>query len=301
MKNNNCIVITIGYFGDIAFASSIAKKLKLENQFEQVDYLIGFPQMETLMNNNPYIDKVYVSDFPNSVPIKNIDFSKYDKVINLSPLSFEIPPSTEFQITAGVKNPDSQYEIFTNAEYDSIAMSAIEDLRSNGKKVIAVMSNWEPKTYIFTEQQYIDGIDVPNLGYGGKHRDIKYITSELEKEYNVVYVGYPQEYNQTVTSKVEDNDQKSILFECSIMKYCDAFIGTEGGLCNLAAGVGTRTIITGDFVHQLYGWNGVLKKIKQPKLGPIHYFLNSNHVELNSYISDKEVVRQIIEHIKISK
>lgn len=301
MKNTSCLIITIGYFGDIAFASSIAKKLKSESQFQQVDYLIGFPQMETLMNNNPYINKVYVSDFPNSTPIKNIDFSKYDKVINLSPLSFEIPPPTEFQIVAGVKNPDSEYEIFTNAEYDSIAISAIEDLRSNGKKVIAVMANWEPKTYIFTEQQYIDGIDVPNLGYGGKRRDIKYITSELEKEYNVVYVGYPQEYNQTITSKVEDNNQKSILFECSIMKYCDAFVGTEGGLCNLAAGVGTRTIITGDFVHQLYGWNGVLKKIKQPKLGPIHYFLNSNHVELNSYISDEEIVRQIIEHIKISK
>jgi hypothetical protein len=82
------------------------------------------------------------------------------------------------------------------------------------------------------------------------------------------------------------------------MKFCDAFVGTEGGLCNLAAGVGTKTIITGDFVHQLYGWNGVLKKIKEPKLGPIHYFLNSNHVELNSYISDEEVIKQIIKNIK---
>lgn len=297
MKNNNCLVITIGYFGDIAFASSIAKKLKLENQFEKIEYLIGFPQMEALMNNNPYIDKVHVSDFPNAVPTKNIDFSKYNKVIRLSPLSFEMPPPIEFQISAGVKNPDSEYNIYTNSEYDEIAKTVIEDLRSNGKKVIAVMANWECKTYIFTEDQYKAGIDVPNLGYGGKHRNIDYITSELEKEFNLVYVGYPQEYNQLVTSKIEDNDQKSILFECSLMKFCDAFVGTEGGLCNLAAGVGTKTIITGDFVHQLYGWNGVLKKIKEPKLGPKHYFLNSNHVELNSYISDEEVIKQIKIHI----
>jgi hypothetical protein len=298
MKNNNCLIVTIGYFGDIAFASSIAKKLKIENQFKRVDYLIGFPQMQALMNNNPYIDEVYISDFPNSIPSKNIDFLKYDKVVRLSPLSFEIPPPIEFQISAGVNNPDSEYEIYTNSQYDEIAKTAIEDLRSNGKKVIAVMANWEPKTYIFTEDQYRAGIDVPNLGYGGKHRNIEYINSELEKEYNVIYIGYPQEYNQIATSKLEDNHQKSILFECSLMKFCDAFVGTEGGLCNLAAGVGTKTIITGDFVHQLYGWNGVLKKIKEPKLGPIHYFLNSNHVELNSYISDEEVIKQIIKNIK---
>lgn len=298
MKNTSCLVVTFGFFGDIAFASSIAKKLKQENQFDIVDYLIGFPQMETIIKNDPHIDRVYVSDFPSANPVKNIDTSKYDKIVKLSQLSFEIPPPTEFQIFAGVRNPDSEYKIYTSVEYDSIAMSAIEDLRSNGKKVIAVMANWEPKTYIFTEEEYIRGVDIPNLGYGGKHRNIDYVTSELEKEFNVVYVGYPQEYNQTITSKVEDNNQKSILFECSIMKFCDAFVGTEGGLCNLAAGVGTKTIITGDFVHQLYGWNGVLKKIKEPKLGPVHYFLNSNHVELNPYITDEEVVNQIVNNIK---
>lgn len=298
MKNTSCLVVTFGFFGDIAFASSIAKKLKQENQFDTVDYLIGFPQMETIIKNDPHIDHVYVSDFPSANPVKNIDTSKYDKIVKLSQLSFEIPPPTEFQICAGVRNPDSEYKIYTSVEYDSIAMSAIEDLRSNGKKVIAVMANWEPKTYIFTEEEYIRGVDVPNLGYGGKHRNIDYVTSELEKEFNVVYVGYPQEYNQTITSKVEDNNQKSILFECSIMKFCDAFVGTEGGLCNLAAGVGTKTIITGDFVHQLYGWNGVLKKIKEPKLGPVHYFLNINHVELNPYITDEEVVNQIVNNLK---
>lgn len=296
MKNTSCLIITIGYFGDIAFASSIAKKLKLENQFKRVDYLIGFPQMETLMNNNPYIDTVYVSDFPNSNPIKNIDFSKYDKVIKLSPISFEIPPSTEFQIAAGVKNPDSKYEIFTSIEYDLIAKSVIEDLRSNGKKVIAVMTNWEPKTYIFTKQQYIDGIDIPNLGYGGKHRNIHYITSELEKKFNVIYVGYPQEYNQNITSKVEDDNQKSILFESSLIKYCDAFVGTDGGLATIAGGIGTKTIITGDFNLQLYGWNGVLKKIKNPRLGPYEYF-GDPHVVLDPYFTDGEVIENIIKNI----
>jgi hypothetical protein len=70
-------------------------------------------------------------------------------------------------------------------------------------------------------------------------------------------------------------------------------VGGESGLINLAAGVGTKTIITGDYVHQLYGWNGVIRKLKEPKLGPEFYFGNG-HVSLNPYLTDEEVVEQII-------
>lgn len=297
MKSTSCLIKVFGYFGDIAFASSIAKKLKDEKQFDRVDYLIGFPQMEGLINNNPYIDTVFVSDYPNADPIKNIDTSKYDKVVKLKLLSFRIPPPLEFQLEAGVNNPDSEYQIYTSKEYDEIAKNAVDDLRANGKKAIAVMANWEPKTYIFNKEQYIAGIDVPNYGYGGKHRDIQYIVSKLQDHFNIVEVGYPQHYNQSMTSVIQDNHQKSILFECSLMKYCDVFVGTEGGLCNLAAGVGTKTIITGDFVHQLYGWNGVLKKIQEPKLGPVYYFKDKGHIELDPYLTDEEVLKQIINHI----
>ena len=64
-------------------------------------------------------------------------------------------------------------------------------------------------------------------------------------------------------------------------------------MINLAAGVGTKTIITGDFVHQLYGPNGVIKKIKNPKLGPEFYFPNSGHVSLDPYLLDEEVIEQM--------
>ena len=53
MSNTNCLVITEGFFGDIIFASSLANKLK--NEYNEVDYLIGFSQMEILIKNNPDI------------------------------------------------------------------------------------------------------------------------------------------------------------------------------------------------------------------------------------------------------
>lgn len=293
---NRCLIITHGFFGDILFASSIAKKLKDENQFGIVDYLIGFPQMKRLMENNPYIDSVFVSERTSPSPVNsNISFSSYDKIVELRPLSFVEPPPIEFQKYAGVLNPDTYYTTYTEKEYDDFAKNDINNRFGNDKKTIAIMRNWKPKTYLFTEEQYEIGIDVPNLGYGGSHRDIEFVIDGLSKYFNIVYVGVDSNVNQFDTQFIPDDVEGSLLYDCSIIKSCSAFIGAEGGLANLAAGAGVRTIITGDFVHQLYGPNGVLRKIKEPKLGPKYYFPEFGHVTLNPYISDDQIINSIKE------
>jgi hypothetical protein len=297
MKNTNrCLVVTCGFFGDIVFASSLAEKLK--NQFNNIDYLIGFPQIKRLLENNPFIRYVYVSNPPSTNPISTLNISNYSKIINLQPLHYITTPCEEYQQFANIENPTSDYKIYTQPEFDVVAKDVIADLRTKyNKPVIAVMSNWKPKTYIFTKEQYELGIDVPNLGYGGSHRDVQYIVDELQNHFTLYPVGVGDS-NQYDTIFIDDVNQKSLLFEASILKYCDAFIGTDGGLATIAAGVNTKTIITGDFNLQLYGWNGVIKKIKDPKLGPEKYFPEFGHITLDPYLTDKEVVQQIINNIK---
>jgi hypothetical protein len=296
MNNTKCLIITYGFFGDIMFASSLAKKLR--SQYDQIDYLIGFPQMQRLLQNNPYIDNVYVSNIPGPKPVNSIPTDQYARIIELSELHYEITPCEEYQQQAGILNTSSKFEVYTESSYDTYAQAFIDQLRVEHKKpVIGVMSNWEPKTYLFTREQYKAGVDVPNLGYGGAHRNISYITSELERHVTLIPIGVG-DLNQQQTISIPDNDTKSLLFEASVLKYCDAFIGTDGGLATLAAGVGCKTIITGDFNLQLYGWNGVLKKIKDPKLGPNKYFPSVGHITINPYYNDNQVVQTIIENIK---
>lgn len=298
MQNTKCLIITCGFFGDIIFASSLAEKLS--PQYDQIDYLIGFPQMYRLINNNPFINSVYISEFPGPYPINSsLDYSSYDKVIKLESLNYQVTPCEEFQQFAEIENPTSEYKIYTQPEYDEIAQKLIQDLKNQHKKpVIGLMSNWESKTYSFTKEQYTLGIDVPNFGYGGKHRDINFIVNELENYFTLYPLGVGN-LNQQQTLSILEDDTKSILFETSILKYCDAFIGTDGGLATIAAGVGTKTIITGDFNLQLYGWNGVLKKIQDPKLGPNKYFPEEfGHIVLDPYFSDKEIINQIIKQFK---
>lgn len=294
MSSIKCLVVTYGFFGDIMFATSLAETLS--TQYTQVDYLIGFPQMQQLVANNPFINQVFVSNVPGPKPI--LELSGYDRVIELGGLHYEITPCEEYQQQAGFNMLSKTYQVYTLPEYDIIAHKYIDDIRKETRKpVVAVMTNWQPKTYLFTPEQYEAGIDVPNLGYGGQHRDIQYIIDGLQDHFTLYPIGFDSA-NQQQTIHIQDTDTKSLLFEASILKYCDAFIGTDGGLATLAAGVGCKTIITGDFNLQLYGWNGVLKKIVDPQLGPDKYFPEVGHITINPYYKDNEVVQTIIENIK---
>jgi ADP-heptose:LPS heptosyltransferase len=297
MEKSKCLVVTCGFFGDIIFATSLAEKLKHEKGFNEVDYLIGFPQVLRLVKNNPHIGTVYVSDSPSAYPVKiDMDDSQYSEIIRLQQLNYKIPPTCEYQQLSGIKQLSSEYKVYTELEYDRFAKKYVDSIREDGKKVIAVMSNWQPKTYLFTPEQYKAGIDVPNLGYGGSHRDIAKVITDLSNHFILLEVGVPVEYSQAMTSTIADDNHKSLLFEASLMKYCDAFIGTDGGLATIAAGVGTKTVITGDFNLQLYGWNGVIKKVEQPRLGPYEYF-GEPHIVLDPYLSDEEVTQAIISNL----
>jgi hypothetical protein len=295
MRNTKCLVITCGYFGDIMFASSLAPKLV--KQYDQVDYLIGFPQMKTLLENNPSIHNVFVSDTPGPHP-SGQRYQGYERVIQLQTLNYQVTPCEEYQQFAGITDTTSEYKIYTLPQYDSVAKAYVEQLKQeHGKPVVGIMSNWEPKTYLYTPKQYAAGIDVPGFGYGGKHRDISYIVNELNNHCTLVPIGVGN-LSQQQTIHISDNDSKSLTFEASLLKACDAFVGTEGGLANLAAGVGCKTILTGDFIHQLYGPNGCIKKIEDPQLGPNKYFSKVGHLMLNPYYSDIEVANAIIESLK---
>ena len=275
-----------GFIGDILFASSIAKKLKEQNKECTVDYSIPVPQPLELLYNNPYIDNVFLDS--------NINEADYE-IINVIPIVDQsITPPRQFQQAAGIEDVDDMFEVYTNPAYDYLAEQMYSEYKSKGIKVVTWLSNWEERSFLFTEQQYKAGVDVPNLGYGGSHRDINYIVSNLNNNYAMLEVGFSNGVNQFSTGL---NTAATYSFTASLIKASDYFIGAEGGLANLAAGVGTNTILTSDFVHQLYGWNGVINKIKEPKLGPKFYFGEDKHTNLNPYLTDKEVVAKIKELI----
>jgi hypothetical protein len=283
-----------GFIGDILFASSVAKQLHRQinpgyNDHNKivVDYLIHLYQPYELLCNNPFINQVHLFDCDQSV---------YDTVYNLHEIDFNVQPPKYYQMQCGIKNPTTEFKVYTNKGFDAAVAKSLKPFKDQGVKVIAYLNNWEERSFLFTEEEYKRGIDVPNLGYGGSHRNINWVIEELSKQTNLMLipVGMPANYN---VREADFNNVAEYSMQASFLKNCDYFIGAEGGLCNLAAGVGTKTIITGDFIHQLYGWNGVIRKVQDPKLGPKHYFTSVGHLTLNPYLTDKEVVGEILANI----
>ena len=273
-----------GFIGDILFASSVARKLKEQDSSREVHYSIPVIQPIDLLFHNPYINNVFLSD--------NVNERRYDRVIELPLVDQSITPPRQFQQAAGIEDVDDKFDIYTNPAFDYAARQSFKETKKKGIKIITWLSNWEERSYLFTKEQYKAGIDVPNLGYGGKHRNIKFIIDSLSDKFALLEVGFTNGINQFSTGL---NTAATFSYTASMIKFADGFIGAEGGLANLASGIGTKTVITGDFVHQLYGWNGVIKKIEEPKLGPKFYFGEKKHTTLDPYLTDEEVVNQIKE------
>jgi hypothetical protein len=277
-------------------STGAARKIKEENPDDLVDYVIGFQQIESLLNFNPHIDNVFVLANPTPLPLHNVrvgtlnDEYSYDMEYQLSETTKLMPPPFQFQLECDVKNPDTQFEVWTDPEVDKEV-----DEWSTGKPIVAVMerTSWLAKAFRFTPEEYSRGIDVSFKGYGGRLRDIFKITDELAlalPDYDFVEVGLHKD-----VSTIKASDKKayrSMSWDASLLKRAEYFIGAEGGLANLASGVGTKTILTGEFVQQLYGWNGVIKKCDEPKLGPRYYFLDVEHIDLNPYLEDDEVIEE---------
>lgn len=276
------LIQCVGFIGDNLFASSVPKKLK-EQGYTHVDFQLSIAQPLELITLNPSVDNVYLFETPS--------YSTYDKVFTLQPIHRRETPTIQFQQQCGIEEPTSYYTIYTNQTIDAYVEPLLKEV-AQGRKLVAYMSNWVEKTFGFTEEEYVRGIDVPNLGYGGRRRDIESIVNKLSDNDSlyILPVGMPAGFNQR---EIALDGVSNYTLTASMIKACDWFIGAEGGLANLAAGVGTKTIITGDYVHQLYGWNGVIEKNKEPKLGPKYYF-PEGHYTLDPYLTDEEVINQII-------
>lgn len=275
------LIKCIGFIGDNLFASSVPERLKLQG-YTQVDLKLSIAQPLELLRLNPAIDNVYLYE--------DVDLSLYDRVFTLYPIHRSETPTIQFQQQCEVLETTPEYKIYTNPAVDSYVEPLLKQTAGD-RVLVAYMANWVEKTFGFTEQEYIRGIDVPNLGYGGRRRDINSIIGSLDQDESIMLipVGMPAGYDQR---ELTLDGVSNYTLTASMIKACDWFIGAEGGLANLAAGVGTKTIITGDYIHQLYGENGVIEKNQEPKLGPKYYF-KEGHYTLDPYFTDEEVVNKI--------
>jgi hypothetical protein len=283
------VVKVNGFIGDTLLASSIAEPMKMERrggQPFQLNVVSPVEQPLELLKNNIWIDKVWLREYPNDLP-------KHE-YYELGQVNQEIPVTLQFQKACGIKNTRLSYDIFTNSIYDNLAKNHLGKLRENGKPIVCFQANWKERSFGLTPEEYERAENHP-MGYGKRRRNIDLILSLLTKHCNLIKVGYP---DSTDVNSIGLFSAPIYSMTASIIKKSDFFIGAEGGLSNLAGGVGTRCILTWDFVHQVYGPKGSVRQIQNPQMGPATYFPERGHVHLDPFLSDEDVAAKIIEIVE---
>lgn len=290
------LVKTYGFIGDILFASSIASKLKEQYSSNTlIDYCIGFPQPYKLLKNNPDINEVYLSQNkgPRIILPKEVDTTQYNNIYELPECRQDIPPTVWYQSYCQITSPTAEYKIYTDATLDESVKYELGLLNSNKAKVIGYVANWRQSTIRYNEEEYNSGLkNISNIMSHSQTntRDIDFIIDELSEHFVLIPLGYDHGTTQYYTGL---DSTSTYTNTASVIKHCDLVIGQEGGMTNLAAGVGTRCIITTDFMHALYGPNGIMKKYKEVKLGPKNLFPKENHIHISPFASDKDIINII--------
>jgi ADP-heptose:LPS heptosyltransferase len=288
------LIKTYGFIGDILFASSIAEKLFVKDEC-LIDYCIGFHQPYKLLKNNPCINEVYLSKSkgPKIILPDDVNEHDYDFVYELPECRQDVPPTIWYQQYCNIENPTTEYKIYSDAVIDASVKHELSLLNPGKSKVIGYVSNWKNLTIQYTEEAYNLGLknvsDIMTHSQSNT-RDIDYILQELNKDFILIPLGYDHSVTQYHTAL---DSTSTYTNTASIIKNCDLVIGQEGGMTNLAAGLGIRCIITTDFMHALYGPNGIMKKFKEVKLGPKNMFPFKNHIHLDPFIKDDEIVKII--------
>jgi hypothetical protein len=290
------LIKTYGFIGDILFASSIASKLKEQYGNDTlIDYCIGFPQPYKLLKNNPDINEVYLSQNkgPRVILSEEINLSQYDTIYELPECKQDIPPTIWYQKYCGINSPTPEYKIYTDNILDNSVKYELSLLNPNKIKVIGYVANWKQLTIKYNKEKYENGMDnIPQIMSHTQTntRDVDFILNELQKHFILIPLGYDHNVTQYHTGL---DSTSTYTNTASIIKSCDLVIGQEGGMTNLAAGVGTRCIITTDFMHVLYGPNGIMKRYSEVKLGPKNLFPNFNHIHVSPFASDEDIINII--------
>lgn len=274
-----CLVKTTGWIGDSLFCIPLAELLKKEKGYTQVDFYIYLPQPFLLIKNDPYIDNVYICN-----TLEPKDESIYDSIYTMPVGSLiDKPPTHIFQQHCGIKNLKSEFNITTIKEHDYLAASFLNTLPK--RKSIAIQGDWGARRWFVENGNFVKG-------------DVNSIISELYNSNKFNLINISHEGNSGLKDiRGYDGDPERYSLMASIIKHCDLFLGAEGGLSNLASGVGTKCIITTCHLER----DRILNKHHCRILGPEFLFPNCGHINAHPHLINQEFSDLVFNFFKINK
>ncbi len=252
-------VVASGWLGDTIACSAAATSL-YEKGYE-VDFYILWPQLKPILVNDQRFRTIVYSKFLISFFKRPLFQSRYDLIVREpNGWSYEEPFTSQIRRIAGCE-VKPEYELFLPKTIPNL-------LKDKSKPVITFARDTEKRAY---------------------GRDISDLLKRLSLHADIEWVGL----DPKLSSKKGKN--KALILDAIKISQSDIFVGPEGGLLWLAAGLGKKCIYFSEHIQELAKKIG--RGIPTLCLGSTRHFPNGNHIELPAFCSTEIAAETIIQNL----
>jgi ADP-heptose:LPS heptosyltransferase len=254
-KQKKAAVIASGYLGDTIACSAAASCLSEKGY--KVTFYIRWPQIKPIFDNDKRFKTVIYRKFSNPKLLgRSLNFF-YDLIIEEpNGWSYEEPFTSQIRRIAGC-TPNPEYSL-------KLTSDQIKPKSQNDKPVICIAR------------------DLHKRSYG---RNIQQLVQELEKISLIEWVGLNPDFSSKKGKSI------NLTIDAKKIAQADIFIGPEGGLLWLSAGLGTRCIYFSEHIEALAEKIG--RGNPRKALGSVNHFPSGPHQALPAYCSNEFVVEEI--------
>jgi hypothetical protein len=252
-------IVATGWVGDTIVCSAGATSLHLEKGYS-VDFYMKWPQLKGLFEFDDRFRTILYQDSFWGRFLLNLRLQKYPLVIREpSVWSYKEPKTAEIRRMAGCAIK-SEYELRI----------------PNSIGVLPAETNGIDKSRVVISR------DIYKKAYG---RNIDYFIEGLKKYFEIEWIGLDHEQSS------KHGNQSDLLQTARAMKRAICYIGPEGGLLWLAAGIGVRTIYFTEHFHHVHP----TEKDGDPwlSLGSVNMFPDGNHIAIPAFCSNEAAIEII--------
>ena len=261
--NKKAVVVSEGWLGDAIACSAAASSLS-EIGYETT-LLIRWPQLKSIFDSDPRFKTVVYGKYLTYKISRPILPSRFDLIVREPKgWSYAAPFTVEIRKIAGVE-PKPDYQLYLP-----------NDINSKNENRI--------------RPQIAISRDIEKRAYG---RNIEDFLQKISTFADIKQVGLDSSMNS------KHGKSHSLLDDAVLIRNSDLFIGPEGGLLWLAAGLGTQCIYFTEHIIEVerkHKTKGLMRV-----LGSENHFPNANHKALQPYCTNLEAIDTIKVQLKYIK
>ncbi|OFX85891.1 MAG: glycosyl transferase [Bacteroidetes bacterium GWF2_33_16] len=255
MQNVKFLVIRFSSIGDIVLTTPVVRGLKKQVPNAEIHYLTK-PQFKSLLENNPYIDKVHVLKSSFSKMIEELRDERFDYVIDLhhNLRTFRVKNKLKL-LSFSFDKLNYEKWLYVNFKINKLPNIHIVDRYLKTLSLFDIVNDEQGLDYFIPEKDEVMLSDFPEIfrnGYIalviGAFHNTKRLTSEKiisickKADLPVILLGGPENRDEAEKIKSEIGEKSynacgiyNINQSASLVKQCNVILTPDTGLMHIAS------------------------------------------------------------------